>query len=94
MKRDDLRPCVVTIPGEAEESRWLTGEKKVKHITPDVVFKGYFHMWRNESYVVGESLMIGGHSAGQMSHITAIVEKEDGTIYCVEPEWIRFTDVG
>lgn len=94
MKRDNLRPCVVTMPGETEESRYLTGERKVRKITPDVVFNGYFHMWCNESYVVGESIMIGGHSAGQVSHITALVEKEDGAICSVEPEWIRFTDAG
>lgn len=92
MNANKLRPCEVTIYGEEEVIRYANGKRKVNKITPDIVFRGYFHMWKQECYVVGESPLVGGHSAGQISHVTALVEREDGTICEVAPRNVRFTD--
>lgn len=44
----------------------------------------YFHMWSNDSkYVPGR---------GVITSPVGIVEYEDGTVECVEPEDIRFID--
>ena len=36
--------------------------------------------------------MIGGHSAGQISTVFALIEDEKGNIYRVQPTMIKFTD--
>lgn len=91
MKRNELRPCIVTIPGETVVYR-NKKEKKEGQIASDIKYNAVFHMWSEEKYVVGESFLVGGHAAGQESNTYAIVEKEDGTICRVSPEYIRFTD--
>ena len=51
-----------------------------------------FHCFEQWSNVIGESLAIGGHSAGQISKLFAIIEDGKGNIYRVEPTMITFTD--
>ena len=51
-----------------------------------------FHCFEQWSNVVGESIAIGGHSAGQISMVYAIIEDGKGNIHRVEPTMITFTD--
>lgn len=51
-----------------------------------------FHCFEQYSIVVGESIAIGGHSAGQISRVSAIIEDKKGNIYRVDPTMITFTD--
>lgn len=51
-----------------------------------------FHCFEQWSDVIGESLAIGGHSAGQISHVFALIEDKKGNIYRVEPTMVKFTD--
>lgn len=51
-----------------------------------------FHCFEQWSNVVGESIAIGGHSAGQISMVFAIIEDGKGNIHRVEPTMITFTD--
>ena len=48
-----------------------------------------FEQWSN---VIGESPMIGGHSAGQISMIHALIEDKKGNIHRVNPTMITFND--
>ena len=54
--------------------------------------KGLFHHWEDYSQLYGESLMVGGHGAGQVSQTFGLVEYEDGSIKRVQPYDIRFCD--
>lgn len=51
-----------------------------------------FHCFEQWSNVVGESIAIGGHSAGQISMVFALIEDRKGNIYRVNPTMITFTD--
>lgn len=51
-----------------------------------------FHCFEQYSNVVGESIAIGGHSAGQISLVFALIEDRKGNIYRVDPTAITFTD--
>ncbi len=51
-----------------------------------------FHCFEQWSNVIRESPMIGGHSAGQISKLFAIIEDGKGNIYRVDPTAIKFTD--
>lgn len=51
-----------------------------------------FHCFEQWSNVIGESPMIGGHSAGQISQVFALIEDRKGNIYRVDPTAIKFTD--
>ena len=51
-----------------------------------------FHCFEQYSNVIGESIAIGGHSAGQISKVFAIIEDGKGNIYRVDPTMITFTD--
>lgn len=51
-----------------------------------------FHCFEQRSYVVQPSILIGGHSAGQVSGVFALIEDEKGNIHRVDPTMIRFTD--
>ena len=52
---------------------------------------GYFHCFEQWANVIGESPLIGGHSAGQISQVYGIVEFEDG-VKRVNPTRIKFVD--
>lgn len=54
--------------------------------------KALFHRWEDKAYPIGESALIGGHTAGQMWGVYGIVEMEDGKIEEVYPSSIRFLD--
>ena len=49
-----------------------------------------FHLWSQEMYVIAPSVMVGGHSGGQMSEVYGLVEFPDGTCHLVRPTQIRF----
>lgn len=51
-----------------------------------------FHCFEQWSNVIGESIARGGHSAGQISHVFALIEDKKGNIYRVDPTMITFTD--
>lgn len=51
-----------------------------------------FHCFEQWSDVIGESVAVGGHSAGQISKLFAIIEDEKGNIFRVDPTAIVFTD--
>ena len=54
--------------------------------------KALFHMWSNYCYPVEDSLLRGGHRAGEIKGTVAIVEYEDGTVAEVDPKSIKFVD--
>lgn len=58
----------------------------------DYYIKGLFHCWRTESYVLPPSPLRGGHSGGQVSEVTALVEMEDGTIRAIPFGQVTFCD--
>lgn len=51
-----------------------------------------FHRFEQYSIVVGESVSVGGHSAGQISRVYALIEDKKGNIHRVDPTMITFTD--
>lgn len=51
-----------------------------------------FHGFEHYSAVIGESIAIGGHPAGQISQVFALIEDEKGNIFRVDPTAIVFTD--
>lgn len=51
-----------------------------------------FHCFEQFSNVIGESIAIGGHPAGQISQVFALIEDGKGNIYRVDPTEITFTD--
>lgn len=52
--------------------------------------KALFHRWADRAQVVGESILKGGHPAGQLWEVFGIIEYEDGTINEAYPNEIRF----
>ena len=56
--------------------------------------KAMFHCWYQESYVVGPSVLVGGHSGGTVGNVKGVVEFEDGLVHVVCPTDIRFADGG
>lgn len=54
--------------------------------------KYIFHCWEQYSQLFGESPMIGGTPAGQISQVFAIVENEDGKIHRANPIDVIFLD--
>lgn len=58
-------------------------------------FKGknyLFHCFEQYANVVGASALVGGHPAGQISQVFALIEDESGNIKRVDPTEIKFTD--
>lgn len=51
-----------------------------------------FHCFEHYSTVIEESIAIGGHPAGQISQVFALIEDEKGSIFRVDPTAIVFTD--
>lgn len=89
----EYRPCMVRIPAKVKyrkNTSTVPGEYIIE--SPECEIKALFHCWSHRSELVAESLLRGGHSAGQVSEIFAIVEFEDGTVHEVEPQNIRFVD--
>ena len=90
---DGLRPCIVRIPEKREMLRdVMSGNIKRVTVQEAEEHKGYFHKWSDRFWTIGESPMVGGYAAGQMSQTVAIVEYEDGTVHEHYPLEIRFTD--
>ena len=88
----ELRPCIVHIPEKEESYRTVYGECRRLVVQEEEEHKGYFHKWFDRYWTVGQSPMVGGYSAGQMSETVAIVEYEDGTVHEHLPREIQFTD--
>ena len=93
--RDQLRPCVVTIPEKYSFREVKT--KESSKFEPYVAknqekHNALFHRWHESFWTIGESPLVGGPSAGQMSALSGVVEYEDGTVHQVNAEWIQFVD--
>ena len=54
--------------------------------------KALFHRWADRAQTVGESILRGGHGAGQLWQVVGIVEYEDGTVREEYPNDIKFVD--
>ena len=54
--------------------------------------KALFHGWAEVSKVIPPSPMIGGHGGGVVADVFGIVEYDDGSVECLHPEYIRFSD--
>lgn len=54
--------------------------------------KALFHRLADRAVVVGESALRGGHSAGQVWNVVAVVEYDDGTMHECYPHEVRFLD--
>ena len=87
----ELRPCIVRIPEKTEYKR-DRGGNKVLCATEAEEHKGYFHKWSDRYWTIGQSPMVGGYAAGQMSQTVAIVEYEDGTVHEHSVGEIQFMD--
>lgn len=73
---EGLRPCLVHSRKNRQE----------------VTERGWFHLWEQYAYTIGESALRGGPTAGQVSCVLAIVELEDGRVVRVHPWEVEFTD--
>ena len=51
-----------------------------------------FHKWVTRKQVIEPSLMVGGHTGGQLEFTFGLVEYEDGRIEEVNPSLIVFVD--
>lgn len=83
---ENLRPCIVRIKKDKNQGRNHIREIEIEE------HKGYFHKWSDVFWTIGESHLVGGYSAGQMSQTFGIVEYEDGTVHQHYPYEIQFTD--
>lgn len=54
--------------------------------------KGLFHGWFVHAWTHGESVLIGGFSAGQETALYALVEFSSGEVVLVEPRHVTFCD--
>ena len=90
--QNQLRPCVVTIPEKRNLERCLNGNYKLVVVREKEKHNALFHCWRGNFWTIGESPLVGGPSAGQMSALFGVVEYEDGTVHQVNAEWIQFID--
>lgn len=54
--------------------------------------RALWHYWCQEADVVGASPLVGGHAAGQVSGVMALVEYETGDVDKVPPHRVRFLD--
>lgn len=52
-----------------------------------------FHKFFTQAYIVAPSVMVGGHSGGQVSNELALIELPDGSVISVPATNIQFTDV-
>ena len=54
--------------------------------------KALFHRFADMARTVGESPLRGGHSAGQLWEIVAVVEYENGDVDLTKPWNVKFLD--
>ena len=54
--------------------------------------RALFHRWADQAKPIPESLLMGGHKAGQFWIVVGIIEYEDGTVHEAYPDEIRFVD--
>ena len=92
--QNQLRPCVVTIPGMVEHKKTFSGDYVSVVSKETEKHNALFHRWHESFWTIGESPFVGGPSAGQMSALSGVVEYEDGTVHQANAEWIQFIMVG
>lgn len=90
--QNQLRPCVVTIPEVTIPQNLKGGGYESVVVREEKRHNALFHCWHENFWTVGESPLVGGPSAGQMSALSSVVEYEDGTVHQVNAEWIQFVD--
>ena len=56
--------------------------------------KAIFHQWINRAQIAAPSMMIGGHTGGQLWDVFGLVEMEDGSMKEVYPTDVVFADGG
>lgn len=56
--------------------------------------KAMFHQWINRAQIAPPSMMVGGHSGGQLWDVFGLVEMEDGQMKEVYPSKVIFADGG
>lgn len=88
MQKDELRPCIVKIPGEYESVRYAGFGMDPTEIHTECIkeperHRGWFHKWIENQFSFDDCT--GVQSFG-------IVEYEDGSVHKVDPECITFTD--
>lgn len=88
MKKQELRPCIVDIPGEYESMRYVglgidPTEIHTKCTRGPEHHKGWFHRWIKNQFSFDSCT--GVESFG-------LVEYEDGSVHKVDPECITFMD--
>lgn len=54
--------------------------------------RALLHFFFVRAWTHGESAMIGGFTAGQEAHPSALVEYEDGSMDTLEPQRVRMLD--
>ena len=59
-------------------------------LSPGNSRKVLFHCWSQESEVLAPSIGRGGHQGGVVSGIMAIVENEEGKVWKVRPDRLKF----
>lgn len=89
-QNNNLRSCKVRTPERKESLRTVYGEIRTKMIQEAEEYRGFFHGWHEKLWTIGESYLVGGHTAGQMSQLVGIVEDEEGKIHECLPEEITF----
>lgn len=65
---------------------------ELRPCTIDGKDKALFHCWEQWANVIGEPYLAGGHFAGQISQVFAIVEFENHTVGRLDPGRITFDD--
>lgn len=84
-KINELRPCLIVTKPNSSPIRmsWRYSQPK----------KALFHKWIEERrLIVASPYVHDGHDSGVVSELLAIVELENGEIWKIEPEQIRFLD--
>ena len=83
-RKNRYRKCMVTIDDKRKKGKQNDDRKAEK--------AALFHGWVQIKQVVGPSIMLGGHSGGEIATTLGIVEYLDGTVEQVYPAYIRFVD--
>lgn len=65
-------------------------ERELRRCIVDNIGDCFFHCWENYSEPIPAGVTIGSHPAGVLSFVRGVVEDENGQIYCVNANKIRF----
>lgn len=61
-------------------------------VADKALINGLFHKWVDKCEIIPPSIMVGGHSGGELKYCVGLVELEDGKVIAVLPSAITFTD--